>query len=350
MTSYMDNIRRVKPYVPGEQPQGDVVKLNTNECPYPPSPMVAEKLAELNAGDLRKYPDPTAHTLTQAIADYHGISPEQVFVGVGSDDCLSMCFLTFFNSDKPILFPDITYSFYEVWAAVYNIPYRTPEVAADFTVKAQDYLRPCGGVCLANPNAPTGIFLGLDDIERIVAYHKDGAIVIIDEAYIDFGGETALPLVKKYPNLAVVRTMSKSRALAGMRVGYVLGSSELIKCLNDVKFSVNSYTMNMPSLIAGTASIADEPYFRRTVDKIIATRERTKEELTALGFKMTASATNFIFASHPKVNAAYIFDELKKRQIYVRYFNQPRIDNYLRITVGTDAEMEKLLSALRALV
>ena len=347
--SFRDNIRYVTPYVPGEQPQGEVIKLNTNECPYPPSPRVAESLAALKVDDLRKYPDPAARMLTDSIAEYYGLSPEQVFVGVGSDDCLALCFLTFFGGQKPILFPDITYSFYKVWANVYDITYTEIPLAEDFSVTATDYRRENGGICLANPNAPTGLAMPLANIEAIVAANQD-SVVIIDEAYIDFGGETALPLLDKYENLLIVRTMSKSRAMAGMRIGYVFGCPELIKCLNDVKFSINSYTMNLPSLVAGQAAMADDAYFRDIIAKIKHTRAQTMRSLSAMGFVMPDSATNFIFAAHPQVKAAQLFESLKERRIYVRYFNAPRIDNYLRITVGTDAEMEKLLAALKELI
>ena len=342
---WLDNIRRVTPYVPGEQPQGAVIKLNTNECPYPPSPKVGEALASMSADNLRKYPDPTSETLCAALADYYGLNPEQIFVGTGSDDCLAQCFLTFFAGNKPILFPDVTYSFYKVWAEVYRIPYETIPLNDDFTVDPKAYGRENGGIILANPNAPTGLAADLNVIEAIVAENPN-SVVIVDEAYIDFGGETALSLLPSYENLVIVRTMSKSRALAGMRIGYVMASPTLIKYLNDVKFSVNSYTMNMPSLLAGVAAIKDDAYFRQTVARIIATRERTKDELKKLNFGFPDSTTNFIFATHPTINAAELFDYLREREIYVRYFSTPRLKDYLRITIGTDREMDTLLKTL----
>lgn len=347
--SFLPNIRRAVPYVPGEQPQGNVIKLNTNENPYPPSPKVRETLASLNCDALRKYPDPDAKILVDAIAAYYKLSPEQIFVGTGSDDCLSMCFLTFFHGQKPILFPDITYSFYKVWAKIYEIPFVTIPLTDDFRINAEDYCRPNGGIVLANPNAPTGMATTLDAIEKIVAANA-GSIVIIDEAYVDFGGETALPLLSKYENLVIVRTMSKSRSLAGMRIGYVFAQPQIIRCLNDVKFSVNSYTMNLPSLLVGKAAVEDDAYFRGTVAKIIGTRERAAEKLQKIGFTVLPSATNFLFVTHKTKKAADLFAALKNKNIYTRYFDAPRIDNYLRITIGTDAETDSLCAALTELV
>ena len=356
--SYEENVRKVVPYTPGEQPGGKVIKLNTNECPYPPSPEVIKALKEFDHDALRKYPDPVCGELISALASYYGLGEDEVFVGVGSDDVLSMCFLTFFSGKDPILFPDITYSFYDVWAEVYGIPYKTIPLREDFSIDPADYKGiKNGGIVIANPNAPTGVAESLDVIEDIVSANPD-VMVIIDEAYIDFGGETTLPLLKKYGNMMVVRTMSKSRALAGMRIGYAFGNKKAIKYLNDVKFSVNSYTMNMPSLKAGAAAIKDDAYFRDTVSKVTATREWTKNELKDLGFTFRDSAANFIFASHEGVlpgesredMAERIFTFLKEKDIYVRYFNKPRINGYLRISIGTDEEMRVLINALKEII
>lgn len=344
MNQWRENIRQVEPYTPGEQPkETGIVKLNTNENPYPPSPKVNE--IHENLGDLRLYPDPTAGALVEAIAQYHNVDRSQVFVGVGSDDVLAMSFLTFFNSQKPILFPDITYSFYDVWAGLYRIPYETPALTEDFKIRKEDYYKENGGVIFPNPNAPTGIYENLTFVEDILKHNQD-VVVIVDEAYIDFGGATALPLLEKYENLLVVRTFSKSRSMAGLRIGYAIGNPELIKALNDVKYSFNSYTMNRPSILLGTASLKDESYFRETTEKIMETRSWFESEMQKLGFSFPDSKANFIFASHKEVPAKEIFEAAKKHKIYVRYFAKPRIDNYLRITIGTREEMQKLLDFL----
>lgn len=345
--SWEKNVRKVEPYVPGEQPKNKrVIKLNTNECPYPPSPKVKRALRKIDDTKLRLYPDPQAENLVETLADYYDVKKEQVFVGVGSDDVLAMAFLTFFNSRKPILFPDITYSFYDVWADLYRIPYETIPLNSDFTLQAEDYAKECGGIVIANPNAPTGLETGVDEIEKIIKANKD-VVVIVDEAYVDFGAQSCVPLVDKYDNLLVVQTFSKSRAMAGMRIGFAIGSKKLIQYLSDAKFSFNSYTMNLPSLILGEASVKDDKYFKETVQKIIHTREWTKEQLTALGFTFPDSKTNFIFATHKEVPAKELFEMLKTEKIYVRYFNKPRIDNYLRISIGTDSEMQQLIACLR---
>ena len=342
-----DNVRKVIPYVAGEQPnKPNMIKLNTNECPYPPAPGVAKALEALNADALRLYPDPNTTGLVAALAEYYGVEPEQVFVGVGSDDVLSMAFLTFFNSDKPILFPDVTYSFDDVWADLYKIPYKTCALDENWHIRPQDYKQPNGGVIFPNPNAPTGVMEGMDTIEEILNANRD-VVVIVDEAYVDFGGVSVLPLLEKYDNLLVVQTFSKSRAMAGMRIGFAIGNKQLIQYLNDAKFSFNSYTMNYPSQMAGVEAVKDEEYFKATVQKIINTRERTKKELAELGFTFPDSMTNFIFASHKTVPAKEIFQALREADVYVRYWNKPRIDNSLRITVGTDEEMDRLLEFLK---
>lgn len=350
MREWENNIRKVEPYVPGEQPKQDnVIKLNTNENPYPPTPMVTDAAGHFNMDKLRLYPDPEAADLVGAIAGYYGMNKNQVFVGVGSDDVISMCFLTFFNSYKPVLFPDITYSFYSVWADLYRIPYETPKLDAGFKIVPEDYYKENGGVIFPNPNAPTALYMELDKVEDIIKHNQD-VVVIIDEAYIDFGGKSALEFVNKYENVLVVQTFSKSRSMAGMRIGYAFGNEKLIKALNDVKYSFNSYTMNATSLAYGVCAVKDKQYFEKCVNEIIKTRQYSAQKLTELGFTFPESKANFIFATHKSVPAAKIFEELKKRNIYVRYFNKPVIDNYLRITIGTKEQMDKLFEALADIV
>jgi len=341
------NVRRVVPYVAGEQPnKKNMIKLNTNECPYPPAPGVAKLAAGMNCDALRLYPDSNTTPLVNALAEYYQVSPRQVFVGVGSDDVLAMAFLTFFNSDKPILFPDITYSFYDVWADLYRIPYKTCALDENWHIRPEDYKQPNGGIIFPNPNAPTGLMEDMSVVEEIIASNPD-SIVIVDEAYVDFGGKSVLPLLEKYDNLLVVQTFSKSRAMAGLRIGFAIGSEKLIGYLNDVKFSFNSYTMNLPAQIMGVEAVRDDVYFKETTGKIVATRERVKKELKKLGFTFPDSMTNFIFASHESVPAEEIYQALRREDIYVRYWNKPRINNCLRITIGTDEQMDRLLSFLR---
>ncbi len=347
MKAWEANVRRVIPYTPGEQPnRPGMIKLNTNENPYPPAPGVQKALEELETDRLRLYPDPAAKELVDALAAYYQKDPSYFFVGVGSDDVIAMAFQTFFNSKKPILFPDISYSFYSVWADLFGIPYERPALDEEFRIRKEDYLKDNGGIIFPNPNAPTGIYMELSEVEEIIAGNPE-SIVIVDEAYVDFAGPSALELVDKYDNLLVVQTFSKSRSLAGMRIGFAVGQPKLIKYLNDVKYSFNSYTMNLPSLKLGAAAVKDEAYFKETVGKIIATRERVKGELRELGFRFPDSQSNFIFATHEEWSAKELFEELKKEDIYVRYFASPRIDNYLRITVGTDEEMDIFLAFLR---
>ena len=345
--SWEDNVRKVVPYVPGEQPnKSNMIKLNTNECPYPPAPGVQQAVRDFDIDKLRLYPSTSAEPLADALANYYQVNKNQLFIGVGSDDVLAIAFLTFFNSDKPMLFPDITYSFYDVWAELYRMPYKMIPLDADFKIQKEDYMVPNGGVILANPNAPTGEQANLADIEEIIRANQD-VVVIVDEAYVDFGGESALPLINKYENLLVVQTFSKSRAMAGLRVGYAFGNEKLIQYMNDVKFSFNSYTMNTPALQFAVAAVEDEAYFKETTKKMIATRERSKTELKKLGFMFTDSKSNFIFATHPKYKATALQDMLREKNIYVRHFTKKRIDNYLRISIGTDAEMDILFDTLR---
>lgn len=349
MQAWKKNIRKVVPYVPGEQPQRPVIKLNTNENPYPPAPGVRRALKELEDDCLRLYPDPDCMSLRNELAQYYGLKTENIFVGVGSDDVLSVAFITFFNSDKKLLFPDITYSFYRVWADLYKIPYETIPVDENFRIHAEDYYKENGGVIFANPNAPTAICESLEFVEDILKHNQD-VVVIVDEAYIDFGGTSAMELIHKYDNLLVVQTFSKSRSMAGMRIGYAVGNPELIQAMNDVKFSINSYTMNQNSLYVGVEAVKDKEYFEKTVEKIVKTREKVKKELEELGFTCTDSSSNFLFATHNMKSAEEIFKALKEKDIFVRYFNSPRINNYLRITIGTDNEMEELVKALREIL
>ena len=347
--SWEDNVRRVTPYVPGEQPKDGqkVIKLNTNENPYPPSPMVTKALSEYDAEKLRLYPAADVGPLRDAIADHYGFDSEEVFVGVGSDDVLATAFLTFFNSDKPVFFADITYSFYDVWAEVYRIPYEIKPLDDDFHMVSEDYMHPNGGIVIANPNAPTGVSeMGdISFIEDIVSENPE-SVVIVDEAYVDFGGVSALPLVRKYENLLVVRTFSKSRSFAGMRIGYAFGSRKLIRYMNDIKYSINSYTMNRPSIELGVAALSDDEYFQKTVEAVIRTRQWTADELRARGFSVTDSKTNFVFASPPEMPAGEVFRKLREKGIFVRWWDKPRLRDYLRISIGTDEEMRALLAAI----
>ena len=345
MREFEKNIRKVIPYVPGEQPQQKVIKLNTNENPYPPAPGVEKALEEMDMDRLRLYPDPTASVLVKELAAHYHVGEDQVFVGVGSDDVLAMCFLTFFNSDKPVFFPDITYSFYKVWAELYRIPYEMQPLDEDFRLVKEDYYKENGGVIFPNPNAPTALYEELDTVEDIIAHNQD-VIVIVDEAYVDFAGRSAMELIKKYDNLIVVQTFSKARSMAGMRIGYAISNPTLIKYLNDAKYSFNSYTMNQTSLIAGAEAVKDQAYFETCVAKIVETREWAKGELTRLGFTYLDSQANFIFATHPQFDAKEMFEDLKANNIYVRFWGSERIEQYMRITIGTREEMEALFAFL----
>ena len=350
MKAWENNIRKVVPYTPGEQPKlKNIIKLNTNENPYPPSPLVLEELSKMDYEKFRLYPDPEVKELNVAIANSLGVSEDMVFTGVGSDDVISMIFMTFFNSDKPILFPEISYSFYSVWANLHRVPYETVRLDDDFNIVISDFNKTNGGIIFPNPNAPTSKYLSLDLVEEIIKNNSE-SIVVVDEAYIDFGGESAIGLISKYDNLLVVQTFSKSRSMAGLRIGYAIGNNRLIAALNDVKFSFNSYTMNMAAIKLGTAAIADKEYFEESCSKIIKTRQRTMAELEKLGFSFPDSKSNFIFATHKNKKAEEIFVKLKEKNIFVRYFKQPRIDNYLRITIGTDSQMDALITALKEIL
>lgn len=347
MNEWEMNLIKISPYTAGEQPdKKDFIKLNANENPYPPAPGVIDAIKSFESKDLNKYPDADATPLVNALADYYGVRPENIFVGNGSDDVLALSFRAFFNSGKPILYPDITYSFYPVWCSMLDIPYETIPVDSDFNIRPGDYARENGGVVICNPNAPTSIGRGLDLIKEILDLNP-GSVVISDEAYVDFGGTSAISLLADHPNLAVVRTFSKSRSLAGMRIGFCIAGETLISALRAAKDSYNSYPVDSVAIAAGCASLADENYFTSTIAKIISTRSRLTEELRKMGFIVPDSSTNFLFASHPDRSAEKISTFLKTKDIYVRYFSKPRINNHLRITIGTDEEIDKLIAALK---
>lgn len=344
------NVRKVDPYIPGEQPKsGRIIKLNTNENPYPPSPMVIKAMKEFDSEKLRLYPEIAAEDLVQAISDFYNVPCSRIFVGVGSDDVLSTAFLAFFAGGREVLFPDISYSFYSVWASLYGIPYRQIPVGEDFSIDPSDYHNAPGGVVIANPNAPTGLSLGADAVEDIIKNNRD-CVVIIDEAYVDFGGTSVLPLIDKYDNLLVVQTCSKSRAMAGSRIGFAFGSDKLIGYLFDVRNSINSYTMNSQTIAAGVAAFNDREYFEEICARVIRTRDRFAAGLRSLGFIFPPSSSNFIFAKHPGHSGQELFEALRERGIYVRHWNAPRIEDYLRMTVGTDEEIDTLLKELENIV
>ena len=340
-------IRRVKPYVPGEQTKDkSVVKLNTNENPFPPAPGVLKVLKSMDADSIRMYPDPSIGILVEELAGFYGVDKEEVFVGIGSDDVLSMAFMTFFNSEKPVLFPDITYTFYPVWCDLYRISYETPALDSQFRIVKEDYYRDNGGIVIANPNAPTSIFEDISTIEDIVSHNPD-SVVIVDEAYVDFAKESALPLTKKYDNLLIVQTFSKSRAMAGMRIGFAIGNKKLIKALNDVKYSFNSYTLNQAAILTGVEAVKDVKYFKDTIGEIVRIRKEAEVSFKELGFSFPESGTNFLFVTHEFIPAKEMFTALRENKILVRYFELPRIDNYLRITIGTREQMKILFEFLK---
>lgn len=343
-------VSTLTPYVPGEQPKvANLVKLNTNENPYPPSPKALAAIAAAAAGSLRLYPDPNADALKQAVATLHGLTPAHVFVGNGSDEVLAHTFQALLKHEQPILFPDITYSFYPVYCGLYGIDYVTVPLDEAFQIRVEDYDQPNGGIIFANPNAPTGRPLALAAVERLLAAHPV-SVVVVDEAYVDFGGESAIPLVGRYPNLLVVQTLSKSRSLAGLRVGFAVGQPELIEALERVKNSFNSYPLGRLALAGAVAAMEDRDHFDRTRQAVMGTRETLIAELIRLGFEVLPSAANFVFARHPDHDGAALAAALRERSIIVRHFRLPRIDQFLRITVGTDAECGALAEALAAIV
>jgi histidinol-phosphate aminotransferase len=344
-------VRALQPYVPGEQPKLlNLVKLNTNENPYGPSPRAIEALRGEIGDTLRLYPDPESTRLREAIAAFFGnIEPRQIFVGNGSDEVLAHAFLALLKHERPILFPDITYSFYPVYCKLYDIDYRTVPLDDSFALRVADYGQPNGGIIFPNPNAPTGRAMPLADIETLLKANPN-SVVVVDEAYIDFGGESAVALVNRHPNLLVVQTLSKSRSLAGLRVGFAIGHPELIDALQRVKDSFNSYPLDRLAIAGATAAIEDREWFERTRQAVIRTRGTLTRNLESLGFEVLPSAANFVFARHPRHDAEKSALALRQRGIIVRHFKVPRIEQFLRITVGTDEQCEALIKALREIV
>ncbi len=340
----------LEPYVPGEQPKDRrYIKLNTNENPYPPSPRVIEAIKHAANDLLKLYPDPNCEDLRDAIAKYHGVDSGNVFVGNGSDEILALAFFTFFKQDLPLLFPDVTYSFYDAYCNLFNIEAKRIPIRPDFTIDLKDYIQPNGGIIFANPNALTANCISPEEIERLLEANT-GSAVVVDEAYIDFGGETAIPLIKKYPNLLIIQTLSKSRSLAGLRVGFAVGEQELIEGLDRTKNSFNSYTLDRLALAGALESIKDEEYFQETCRKVIETREWTTKELGGLGFSVVPSKANFILIQHERLPAKVLFQKLRDEGILVRYFDKPRVQNHLRVTIGTEAEMKTFVQKVRELV
>ncbi|MDT3424833.1 histidinol-phosphate aminotransferase [Paenibacillus forsythiae] len=347
---WSETVKGITPYVPGEQPGvGQVIKLNTNENPYPPSARVLDAMKAAVSGRLKLYPDPECRGLREAAADYYRLPIENIFAGNGSDEILAFCFKAFFNPGETILFPDITYSFYEVYAGLFDIPYRKIPLDDHFDIPLAPFFEQNGGILIANPNAPTGKFTSLDSIRQILVHNPD-KVVIIDEAYVDFGGESCVSLIPDHPNLLVVHTFSKSRSLAGLRIGLAMGQTELIEGLNRVKNSFNSYPLDAVAQVGGEQSLRDTETFELNVGRIIKTREDTVNRLRELQFDVLDSRANFIFATHPGVPAVRLFEALRRQDIIVRYFAKPRIDNYLRISIGTDEEMEALCRALEGIL
>ena len=345
--SWKDYLRDVEPYVAGEQPKmANLIKLNTNENPYGPSPKVEAALKMLGSEKLRLYPDADASGLKKALADLHHLKPEQIFIGNGSDEVLALSFLTFFNSEKPLLFPDITYSFYPVYTRLFDIPYKSIPLNDRFEIVLEDYKQENGGIIFPNPNAPTGILVGVDFIEELLQANPN-SMVIIDEAYIDFGGESCIPLLEHYDNLLIIQTFSKSRSLAGLRIGVAYGNRDAIKALQNVKNSFNSYPVDYIAQHLATASVLDHEDMLFKAKKVIAAREYNIKELSQLGFEVLESKTNFVFARHPQLDAEKLLADLRAAGIIVRHFNQPRIDQFLRISIGTITQMEELIKFLK---
>lgn len=341
------SIQSLVPYTPGEQPQVEgLIKLNTNENPYPPAAAVRDVLDQFDTSRLRLYPDPESALLKQSLAHTHGLNTNQVFIGNGSDEVLALTFMALLRQDKPLLLPETTYSFYNVYIDLYGIEARHIELTDDFRIDLSQYQQPNGGIIFANPNAPTGISVPLSEIRALLENNTD-SVVVVDEAYVDFGAESATALIDQYPNLLVTQTFSKSRSLAGLRIGCAFGHADLIEALERVKNSFNSYPLDMLAQAVAAASLEDENYFRSRLDQVIATREWTNEQLQTLGFEVLPSHTNFVFASHPKVSGAELMAYLRENKILVRHFTKPRIENHLRITIGTDEEMQALINCLR---
>ncbi len=348
---WSDVVRGLTPYVPGEQPKlPNLVKLNTNESPYGPSRRVLDALRAEIGDTLRLYPDPVSDRLRAAIAKRYGVTPAQVFVGNGSDEVLAHVFLGLLKHEKPVLFPDITYSFYPVYCSLYDIPFEQVPLNAAFEIAVDDYLRPNGGIIFPNPNAPTGCFVAVSEVERLLRANS-GSVVAIDEAYVDFGGESVVPLIQRYPQLLVTHTLSKSRALAGLRVGYAIGHPDLVEALNRVKDSFNSYPLDRFAQAGAAAAIEDDEYFKAMCRKVMVTKQALVQELHGLGFEVLPSAANFVFARMPGRDGGDIAAKLRARSIIVRHFSKPaRIADFMRITVGTDEQCAGLVEALREIV
>ena len=345
-----ENVKGIEPYVPGEQPKDKkYIKLNTNENPYPPSEKVIEAIKNAANDDLKLYPDPTCSDLIKEIAAYYDVNNDEVFIGNGSDEILAFIFMTYFEKGKTVLFPDISYTFYKVYAELFKLDYEMVKLDEDFNIPLDELKKKNGGVILPNPNAPTGKFINPSELKKVVEANKD-SVVIIDEAYVDFGGESMVPLTKEYPNLLVVQTFSKSRALAGLRVGFAIGNKELIEGLNRIKNSMNSYTIDRIALAGAKAAIEDETYFKKITKSIIETREIYTVKMEELGFKVLESKSNFIFVKHKELKGEYIYKKLKEKGVLVRYFGKERIEDYLRITIGTNKEMEKLIEKLKEII
>lgn len=341
------SIQSLVPYTPGEQPKVEgLIKLNTNENPYPPAPAVREVLNQFDTARLRLYPDPDSTQLKQTLAKTHGLKSNQVFIGNGSDEVLALTFMALLRQDKPLLVPETTYSFYNVYIDLYGITAKHIPLTADFRIDLNEYQQPNGGIIFANPNAPTGISLTLKEIQTLLERNRD-SVVIVDEAYVDFGAESATALIDQYPNLLVTQTFSKSRSLAGLRIGCAFGHMDLIEGLERVKNSFNSYPLDMLAQAVAVASLEDETYFRKQLDQVIATREWTTEQLAKLGFDILPSHANFVFASHPKASGGELMSYLRDNKILVRHFSKPGIENHLRISIGTDAEMQALITCLQ---
>ena len=345
-----DKVREIEPYVPGEQPKDKkYIKLNTNENPYPPSNKVIEAMKEAVNGDLKLYPDPTCSDLINEIANYYNLNNDEIFIGNGSDEILAFSFMAFFSEDKKILFPDISYTFYKVYAELFNLDYELVKLNDNFDIPLEELKKQNGGVIIPNPNAPTAKYIEVEELKKLVEANKE-SVVIIDEAYIDFGGQSMVKFIKEYDNLLVIQTLSKSRSLAGLRVGFALGHKDLIEGLNRIKNSINSYTIDRVALAGAKAAIQDNEYFEEITKKIIRTREKVVKDLERLDFKVLDSKSNFVFASHNKVPGKYLYETLKDNGVLVRYFNKERIDNFLRITIGTDEEMSILNEKLELIL
>lgn len=342
--------QKIVPYVYGEQPKDrKYIKINTNENPYGPSPKALKAIRELESDRYKLYSDPSCKEIKEAISEFYGISMDKVFVGNGSDEVLAFSYLAFFDRGDKVIYPDITYSFYPVYSSLYEIEEVINPLNDDFTMNLEGFNQDAKGIIITNPNAPTGIALTLDEIEGVIKKNLD-KVVIVDEAYVDFGTESAVKLIDKYENLLVVQTYSKSRSLASLRIGFAIGNPLLIEALHKIKDSINPYTLDTIGIIAGAEAMKDREYFDLTRNKIIATRERVKEALFSMGFSGTDSKSNFIFVRHERVEAKTIFEKLREEGILVRYFNKPRINGYLRISIGTDEEMDIVIQKMKEIV